>query len=254
MVDLTGRVVLVTGGNGGIGLGMARACATAGADLVLWGRQADKNAAAVDELHRSFPDRRVAAYVCDVADEAQVTATFERSVAELGRVDTLVANAGVSGRGLPLTDISLEEWRRVTSVNLDGVFLCFREAARHMIERGDGGALVAIASVAAIHGPARNEAYAASKTGVLGLVRSVAVELARHRIRVNAVCPGWTVTDLARGGYEDDRFRTATTQRTPVRRWAEPDELGAVGVYLADPSNTFHTGDTLVVDGGYSIF
>ncbi len=252
MQDLTGLVALVTGGNGGIGLGMATAMAEAGADIVIWGRKADKNEAATDALRAC--GHRVAALVCDVADEDAVVESFARSVEAMGKVDAVFANAGTSGGGTSITDVTLDEWRRVNAVNLDGVFLCLREGARHMVDRGEGGSLVAISSTAAIHGPGRNHAYAASKTGVLGLIRALAVDLARHGIRANAVCPGWTITELASGGYADDRFRTATTQRTPVRRWAEPSELGPLAVYLADPSITFHTGDTFVIDGGYTIF
>jgi hypothetical protein len=116
-----------------------------------------------------------------------------------------------------------------------------------------GGALVAVSSTSAIHGAAGNEAYGTSKTALLGLVRALAVGLARHQIRVNALLPGWTITDLAAGGYEDDRFRQVTTSRTPVRRWASPDEMGPAAVFLADPQVTFHTGDATVVDGGYTI-
>jgi len=245
-------VALVTGGNGGIGLAMATAMAEAGADIVIWGRQANKNESAAEALGAT--GRRIATFECDVADEAAVIETFARSLGTMGRVDAVFANAGTSGGGTSITDVTFDEWRRVNSVNLDGVFLCLREGARHMVDRGDGGSLVAISSTAAIHGPGRSHAYAASKTGVLGLVRALAVDLARHRIRANAVCPGWTITELASRGYSDDRFRTATTQRTPVRRWADPTEMGPLGVYLADPTITFHTGDTFVIDGGYTIF
>jgi NAD(P)-dependent dehydrogenase (short-subunit alcohol dehydrogenase family) len=123
-----------------------------------------------------------------------------------------------------------------------------------MIERGEGGSLVAISSTSSIHGAAGNEAYGTSKTALLGLVRALAVNLARHRVRVNALLPGWTITDLAQFAYGNDKFRDATLARTPVRRWAEPDEMGAAGVFLADPTATYHTGDSIVVDGGYTIF
>jgi NAD(P)-dependent dehydrogenase (short-subunit alcohol dehydrogenase family) len=139
-------------------------------------------------------------------------------------------------------------------VNLDGVFLVLRAAAKHMIDVGDGGAMVAVSSTSAIHGAAGNEAYGTAKTGVQGFVRALAVNLARHQIRVNSLVPGWTKTDLAAFAFDNDRFRAATTQRTPVRRWAEPSEMGNAAVFLADPSNTFHTGDSIVVDGGYTVY
>ncbi len=252
MTDLTGRVALVTGGNGGIGLGMAEALARAGADVVIWGRNEDKNAAASAQLAKS--GQRVAAFACDVSDESQVDDTFARSLDAMGRVDCFFANAGTSHAGKIVAKTSLDSWRRVMSVNLDSVFLCLRAASKHMIERGDGGALTVVSSTAAIHGAAGNASYSTSKTAILGLMRAMAVEMARYKVRVNALLPGWTKTDLARGGYESDVFRTATTQRTPVRRWAEPSEMGAAAVFLADPALTFHTGDTVVVDGGYTIY
>ncbi len=252
MGKLDGLVVVVTGGNGGIGLGMADALAADGADLVVWGRNADKNADAAEQLGRH--GGRVASMTVDVADEASVRAAFAESVATMGRVDSLFANAGTSGRPAPFWEQSLDEWRRVMATNLDGVFLCLREAAAHLVERGAGGSLVLVSSTSAIHGAAGNEAYGTAKTGLLGLTRALAVALARHRIRVNAICPGWTITEMARGGYENDRFREVTTARTPVRRWADPSEMGAAAVFLADPAQTFHTGDHVVVDGGYTVY
>src|SRR5581483_5526065 len=173
-----------------------------------------------------------------------------------GAVHTVVANAGV-GHQVPFVDTTLAVWRHVTKPNLDGVFLTFREAARHMKDRhaagGGGGALVAVSSISAIHGSPRHAAYAASKAGLLGLVRSVAVELARYGVRANALLPGWTVIDTHPEMHADPRFVEVTTRRTPVRRWATPDDLREAIVFLADPSVTFHTGDTLVVDGGYTV-
>lgn len=249
---LAGRTVLVTGGNGGIGLGMASACAGAGAQVVLWGRDEGKNAAALATLEGQGATAHAVA--CDVADPDAVDAAFARSL-ELagGRIDAAFANAGRSGTGTAFVDTSLEEWRAVMAVNLDGVFLTLRAAARHMVEAG-GGSLVAVSSTSAVHGAARNQAYGASKTALLGLVRALAVELARHQVRVNALLPGWTLTDLAGPAYASDRFREATLARTPVRRWADPAEMGPPAVYLADPTLTFHTGDALVVDGGYTVF
>jgi len=252
MTDLSGRVVLVTGANSGIGLGMATACAAAGARVVLWGRSSEKNDAAVEQLRAS--GATADAFVCDVTDGEAIADTLAATVATAGRLDAVFANAGATGRGIPFLDLDLTEWRRVVTTNLDGTFLTLQAAARHLVEQGEGGSLVAVSSVSAIHGAAGNEAYGTSKTALLGLVRALAVGLARHRIRVNALLPGWTLTDMSSAGYENERFRTATTSRTPVRRWADPSELGPPAVYLADPTITFHTGDTLVVDGGYSVF
>lgn len=250
--NLRGKVVVVTGGNSGIGFGMAEGCAKAGADVAVWSRRADRNAEACDKLAKHGV--RARGFVCDVGEEPDIVAATQATLAELGRIDACVASAGASGYLKPVTEVTLDDWRRVMRVSLDGLFLTFREVARHMIARGDGGALVAVSSTSAIHGAQRNHAYASAKTGVLGLVRALAVELARHKIRVNSILPGWTITEMAMGGYQDDKFRNATTVRTPVRRWAEPSEFEAVGAYLCDPTLTFHTGDQLVVDGGYTIF
>lgn len=249
---LANRTVLITGGNGGIGLGMASAVGAAGAQVVIWGRNEEKNVSALERLDAEGVTAH--AFVCDVGDEDQVIETFDASVdAAGGRIDAAFANAGLGSDGRPVLDLTLEQWRRIMAINLDGVFLTLRTAGRHMVEMG-GGSLVAVSSTSAIHGAPTSAAYGAAKTGVLGLMRAMAVGLARYQIRVNALVPGWTVTDLASGGYENDKFREATTRRTPVRRWADPDEMGPAAVFLADPTITFHTGDQVVVDGGYTVF
>jgi NAD(P)-dependent dehydrogenase (short-subunit alcohol dehydrogenase family) len=249
--DLSGQVAVVTGGNGGIGLGFAEGVAMAGADVAVWARDAAKSSAAVARLESHGV--RALAVSCDVADERSVADAAERTAEGLGRIDICVANAGTSGAAR-LEDLTLDEWRRVMAVNLDGAFLTMRDCARRMIDQGDGGAIVAISSTSAVHGAPANPHYAASKTALLGLVRSSAVGLARHGIRVNAVLPGWTRTDLAEDGYHDDRFREVTTRRTPVRRWASGDDYRALAAYLCDRSVDFHTGDSVVFDGGYTIF
>lgn len=251
MFDLTGRTVVVTGGNGGIGLGMARAVAGAGADVSIWGRNEAKNAAAAEEIRAI--GRRCHTVVCDVADPTSVDAAMAATLGDLGAVDTMIANAGVGGVA-PFVDQTLEGWRQITSVNLDGVFLTLQAAARHMVERGEGGSLVAVSSTSAIHGAPANQAYSAAKAGVVALVRGLAIELARHRIRANTLIPGWTETDMTAPLQGWDKFMEATTSRTPVRRWGVPDDMGPAAVFLADPSNTFHTGDCVVVDGGYTVY
>lgn len=247
MTDLSGHVAVVTGGNRGIGLGLARGLVDAGATVAVWARDEDRTAQACAELGRAIGVR------CDVADEAQVEAAMRRTLAELGKVDSLFANAGITGLA-PFVDMSLAEWRRVLSVNLDGAFLTLREAARHLVERGAGGALVAVSSVAAMDGAPGQEHYASSKSALLAMVRSLAVELARHRIRVNAILPGWTETEMLEPGKVNQRWVDAILRRTPVRRWGAPDDFGAVAAYLADPSLLFHTGDSMVLDGGYTVF
>jgi NAD(P)-dependent dehydrogenase (short-subunit alcohol dehydrogenase family) len=254
MTRLAGHVSVVTGGNRGIGLGLAEGLVAAGADVAVWGRDEARNDEALVHLSSLAPEARVVAVRCDVGDERQVDAAFGLTLAELGKVDSLFANAGVGGRGSAFVDTTLDEWHRVLATNLDGAFLTLRAAARHMVERGEGGSLVAVSSVSAIHGAPRNQAYAASKTGLLAVVRGLAVELARHRVRCNALLPGWTDTEMMAPGKLNQRFVDNTIGRTPLRRWAVPADYRELAAYLADPELLFHTGDSMVVDGAYSIF
>jgi NAD(P)-dependent dehydrogenase (short-subunit alcohol dehydrogenase family) len=253
--DLSGRGAVVTGGNGGIGLGMARALLAAGARVAIWGSRPDKTERAKAQLVAECGDAaRLHAFVCDVGEEAQVDATFTASVAALGRVDACFANAGVGGQGAPLLEMSLEEFRRVQRINVEGVFLTFRAAARHMVERGGGGSLVATASTAAIEGAARNSHYGASKGAVTSYVRALAVELARHRIRVNSILPGWIVTEMTERAVGNEKFAAAVLPRIPARRWGTIDDFGGIAVYLASDASDYTTGEQFVIDGGYTKF
>ena len=252
--DLTGKVALVTGGNSGIGLGMARALAEAGADVAIWGTNPTKNAAAQAELAET--GRKVLALVCDVSDEAAVDAAFAETVKVLGRVDGCFANAGVSGRsgGTSFAQMKSEEWRRVLKVNLDGAFFTFRAAARHMVERGGGGVLVGTASLAAIEGAPRSEHYAATKGGLISMIRALAVEFARHGVRANAILPGWIETDMTANAIANEKFAGNVMPRIPMRRWGTGSDFGGIAVYLLSQASAYHTGDTFLIDGGYALF
>ena len=252
--DLTGQVALVTGGNSGIGLGMARALAEAGADVAIWGTNPAKNATARMELAKS--GRRIVALECDVSDEAAVERAFAETLRQLGRVDACFANAGVSGRGgiKSFADMSAEEWHRVLGVNLDGAFFTFRTAARHMVERGGGGVLVGTASLAAIEGAPRSEHYAATKGGLISMIRALAVEFARHGVRANAILPGWIETDMTANAIANEKFAKSVLPRIPMRRWGTGDDFGGIAVYLASSASRYHTGDTFLIDGGYALF
>jgi NAD(P)-dependent dehydrogenase (short-subunit alcohol dehydrogenase family) len=251
IIDLSGRVIGITGGNSGIGLGIARGVVRAGGSVGIWARREDRNGVAVSELKELGGD--AAGFLCDVADEEQVAAALEGTVERFGRLDGLVANAGVSSRA-PFTEMTVEEWKRILDVNLTGAFFCLRAAARHLIGQGEGGALVGVSSIVALYGAPGQEHYSASKTAVTSVMRGLAVELAGFGIRCNALLPGWTETELTAEPRTSEKFLTNTTNRTPVRRWATLSDFEAVGAFLCDPAISFHTGDALVVDGGYSVF
>jgi NAD(P)-dependent dehydrogenase (short-subunit alcohol dehydrogenase family) len=250
--DLTGHAALVTGGNSGIGLGMASALAQAGADVAVWGTIEAKNAAAAEAL-ASFGTKTVAVR-CDVGDEGQVDAAFAETLEALGKVDSCFANAGIGGGAPSFEEFTLDSWRRVTRVNLDGVFLTYRAAVRHMKERGEGGSLVVTSSLSAIEGAARNQAYASTKGAVLSMTKGLAVELARYGIRANSIVPGWIETAMTEGAFGWEKFAANVMPRIPQRRWGQPEDFGGLAVYLASDASKYHTGDSFVVDGGYSTF
>jgi NAD(P)-dependent dehydrogenase (short-subunit alcohol dehydrogenase family) len=254
--NLAGRVALVTGGNRGIGFGMAEALAASGADVAIWGRDAAKNAEAATALTKHGV--RAKGYAVDVADESAVVKAMAETADDFGRIDSVFANAGV-GYGAPsFVDMSTEVYRKTLAVNLDGVFFTLREACRHMVERakkGDpGGSLVGVASLAAIEGAARNEAYAATKGAVISMIKSIAVEHARYGMRANAILPGWIATDMTAMAQAAPQFAEKVIPRVPARRWGTPEDFGGIAVYLASDASSYHSGDTLVVDGGYAIF
>ena len=253
--DLCGHGAVITGGNGGIGYGMARALLAAGAKVAIWGSNPEKTARARASLAEECGDAaRVHAFVCDVGDEEQVEQSFAASVEALGRVDSCFANAGVSGKGTMVMEMSLEEFRRVQRINVEGVFLTLRAAARHMAAHGQGGSLVATASTAAVEGAARNSHYGASKGAVTALVRALAVELARHKIRVNSILPGWIATEMTERSVGSEKFAGAVMPRIPARRWGQIDDFGGIAVYLASNASGYTTGEQFLIDGGYTKF
>jgi NAD(P)-dependent dehydrogenase (short-subunit alcohol dehydrogenase family) len=254
--DLTGKVALVTGGNGGIGLGMAEALAQAGADVVIWGTNDEKNQTAGKKL--ASYGKRVASRKVNVASEQEVIDAMGAAVGTMGRIDCVIANAGI-GRGAPsFHEMTLETWRAVNAVNAEGLFFTFREACKHMVERagkGDaGGSLIGISSLSAFDGAPRNEAYAGTKGAVIAIMRGLAVEYGRYGIRANSVAPGWIATDMTAGAQGSDVFNAKVITRAPIRRWGQPEDFGGIAVYLASDASKYHTGDTLVIDGGYKVF
>ena len=254
--NLTGKVALVTGGNGGIGLGMATAMAQAGAGIVVWGTNEEKNRKAEASLRAH--GGKVFVQTVDVSSEGQVVHAMQEAVAKMGRVDAVFANAGIGSPARSFIEMTTEQYRKVLAVNLDGVFFTLREAARHMRERagrGDkGGSLVGVASLAAIEGAARNEHYAASKGAVISMMKSIAVEFARDGVRANSILPGWIATDMTAGAQTSPAFAEKVIPRVPARRWGEPADFGGIAFYLARDASAYHSGDTFVIDGGYAIF
>lgn len=255
--DLSNKCVLVTGGTRGIGYGMAQALVQAGARVCIWGTaqaSADAAAAALSE-----EGQKVIAQEVDVADEQAVVDGMQASVSALGRIDAVFANAGISRSQTPFLEMDSELFRKVVSVNLDGAFYTLREAGKHMAQRaadGDdsGGSLVGVASLAAIEGAARNQHYAATKGGLISMIRGCAVELARYGIRANAILPGWIATDMTQRAQDNPKFIDNVISRVPARRWGTPEDFGGQAVYLASDASRFQSGTTIIIDGGYSIF
>jgi hypothetical protein len=255
--DLTGRVALITGGNSGIGLGMAEGLAAHGASVAIWGTNADKNDRAIDRL-ASF-DVELLSIVCDVGDESAVVAAMGDTVDELGRIDAVFVNAGVGGQATSFVGMTADEWRRVTRVNLDGAFFTAREATRHMVERFDGGdesggSIVFTTSGSAYFGQQSGQHYGASKAGVNSMMKAIAVQHARHLIRCNSILPGWIESDMTAGAFGWDRFVDRVLPRVPSRRWGVPADFAGLAVYLASPASSYHTGDVITIDGGYHSF
>jgi NAD(P)-dependent dehydrogenase (short-subunit alcohol dehydrogenase family) len=257
LFDLGGRVAVITGGNGGIGLGIAEALAGQGCAVSIWGRNAEKNAAAAAHLQKL--GGKVQTLVCDVAGRDDAARATEATLKEFGRIDGCFANAGIGGGGrTSFADRSEDDWRRMFSVNLDGVFHVFQPVVRHMIARagqGDAfGRLVATSSMASLFGTARNEHYAGSKAAINSLIQALAVEQARYGITANALLPGWIDTEMTEGLQANDKFMAAAMPRIPMRRFGKPQDFGGIAVYLMSKASAYHTGDTIVIDGGYSLF
>lgn len=254
--NLAGRVALVTGGNGGIGLGMALGMAQAGAEVAIWGTNAEKNAAALESLKTTGV--KASAWVCDVSDESQVQKQFDATLSEHGRIDGCFANAGIGSRGTAFDEMTREEWDKIISVNQSGVFYTFRAAARHMRERarqGDAfGRLVGTASLAAISGQARGEHYAATKGGLVSMIKALAVEYARYGVTAHTILPGWIETEMTEGAFSNDKFVVNVSKRIPVRRWGVPEDFAALAIYIMSTASAYHTAETFLVDGGYYSF
>jgi 2-dehydro-3-deoxy-D-gluconate 5-dehydrogenase len=249
LFDLTGRVAVVTGGNGGIGLGMAKGLVAAGAAVALAARNAEKGEAAVAELTAS--GARSTFIALDVADEGSCRAMIEETLARFGRLDILVNNAGTSIRKPP-ESYTAAEWHAVLDTNLTGALFC-SQAAYPTMKQAGGGKIINIGSMYSIFGTSYGAAYAASKGALVQLTKSLAIAWAKDNIQVNAVLPGWIDTELTRGARRHiAELHDRVLARTPAGRWGVPEDLAGIAVFLAAPGSDFVTGAAIPVDGGYS--
>jgi 2-deoxy-D-gluconate 3-dehydrogenase len=248
LFDLTGRAALVTGGNGGIGLGMAAALAAAGAKVAIAGRNAQKNDAAAKRLGGGA----FALAVADIADERACRGMVGEAAERLGRLDILVNNAGMSIRKLP-QDYSLAEWHKVMETNLTSAFVASQAAYPHL-KRAGGGKVVNIGSMMSIFGASFTVAYGASKGGIVQLTRALACAWAKDNIQVNAVLPGWIDTALTQSARREIAgLNERVVARTPAGRWGTPDDMGGIAVFLCSRASDYVTGTAIPVDGGYSV-
>ncbi|HWE17448.1 MAG TPA: glucose 1-dehydrogenase [Hyphomicrobiaceae bacterium] len=250
LFSLAGRVALVTGGNGGIGLGMARGLAEAGAAIAVAGRNQAKSEAAAAELAKL--GAKTALVSGDVADEAQCRKLVEETVTRLGRLDILINNAGINIRK-PAQELATAEWKEVLDTNLTSAFVACQAAYPAMKQAG-GGKIINIGSMLSIFGASFAPAYGASKGGIVQLTKSLATAWAKDNIQVNAVLPGWIDTELTRAAREQVKGLNAMVlMRTPAGRWGVPDDLSGVAVFLASRASDFVTGTAIPIDGGYAV-
>ena len=250
LFDLSDKVAIVTGGNGGIGLGMAKGLAEAGAKIAIVGRNTDKNASAVKEI-KSLGATAIAVET-DVRDATAVTSMVEAVVAEWGRINILINNAGINIRKRP-EDLSEKEWRQVIDTNLTSAFLCSKACYPEMKKTG-GGKILNNGSMLSIFGSPWGSAYGSSKGGIMQMTRGHATSWADDNIQVNCYLPGWINTDLTLQARKDvPGLHEKILARTPAGRWGEPADLAGLAVYLASPASDFLTGTAIPIDGGFSI-
>ena len=254
--DLSEKVALITGGNGGIGLGMAEGIAECGANIAIWGRNKEKNEESKNLLSKYSIE--VKTYEVDVSQEKEVINNVKSVLNDFGRIDSVFANAGMNVFGGSFEEMDTDAYRKVLSVNLDGVFFTLRETTKHMVERaknGDiGGSVVGVASLAGIEGAAKTQPYSASKGGIISMIKGIAVEHARYGIRANTILPGWIATDMTTINQNNQKFTDKVISRVPMRRWGEPKDFSGIAAYLTSDASAYHSGDMFIVDGGYAIF
>lgn len=248
MFDLTDHVALVTGGNGGLGLAMAKGLVKAGADVAIWGRNSEKNAAALAELTEMGGNAET--FTCDVTDVASVNAAFAATVERFDKVDSCFANAGGGSSG-QFHRMSAEEWTGAVDLNLTSVVNTYKPMIAHLLERKQGGKLIVTSSAAAIMGMPMGTGYSTTKAAVTGLTRALAIELGQANIQVNAILPGYIETDMSLNTPQI--FRDACKRRSASGTVGQLEDMEGIAVYLASQQSNFMTGQSLVIDGGHSI-
>tara|TARA_B100000949_G_scaffold91542_1_gene81844 strand:+ start:1069 stop:1839 length:771 start_codon:yes stop_codon:yes gene_type:complete len=249
LFDLTGKVAVVTGGNGGIGLGIAMGLAGAGANIVIAARSVEKTAQALENIRALGVEAH--GITVDVTQEPAIQRMVTSTIDHMGRLDILVNNSGIAVRAQP-QELTAAQWDSVVDVNLRAAFLASKAAYAQMVKAG-GGKVINVGSMYSIFGSDWGAPYAASKGGLVQLTKSLAVAWAKDNIQVNAVLPGWIVTDLTRGIQDADPNRYDNiSRRIPTGRWGEPSELAGAAVFLASTASDYVTGATLAIDGGYS--
>jgi len=249
LFDLTGKVALVTGGNGGLGLGMALGLAGAGANIVVGARNQEKTRQAVHAIE-ALGVKALGVYL-DVLQPGLIEACVQQTVESFGGLDILVANSGTVVRKPP-EELSVEEWDLVVDTNLKGTFLCCKAAFPHLVKRG-GGKIITNGSMFSIFGSTVRSAYPASKGGIVQLSKSLAVAWARYNIQVNCILPGWLTTELTMPVYQHPEWGPAIVKRTPAGRWGTPADMQGTAVFLASRASDFVTGTAIPVDGGFSV-
>ncbi|MFN4135086.1 MAG: SDR family NAD(P)-dependent oxidoreductase [Novosphingobium meiothermophilum] len=263
LFDCTGKVTLVTGGNGGIGLGFARGVAKMGGDIAIWARNADKNAQARADLEAAGAGR-VMTYQIDVSSEQAIIDGYAQLLADFGRVDCVFANSGRASRSRSVLTLDADEWHDLLAVNLHGAFFTLREGAKAMVARAEagepGGSLVYCGSLSMVHGIAGISNYAASKGGMGAVVRGMASELGKYQIRANTIAPGYIKTGIGadQGMTEEMKARMAQVDahfsaKTPIHRPGTIEDFEGIGAYLCSDASSFHSGDTIFIDGASHI-
>lgn len=256
-MSLTGKVAVVTGGNSGIGFGIAKGLASAGCKVAIWARSSDKNRLAVQALQGLAGD--VEAFTCDVTDRASVEQAATATLQRYEFIDGMFANAGMGGGArVPFLERHPSDWEQMIKLNLYGALhVCQASLACMKLQSEQGrknGRIVLTSSIANHFGTAANEHYAMTKAGLTSLARSIAVEFARYGVTANALLPGYTATDMTTGLFDNEKFVKVVMPRIPVRRFGEVQDFSGAAIYLMSDLSSYHTGDALTIDGGYSIY